>query len=354
VGRNRGGRTHVASSPSWRSAIGYWQQWSVILTAVGLPGPAATFAGYAATAIATVRNTLGSQWYAVLGMHAAGDAVNAGFLTAAEKAAVLSTHFNDSTTACSLSNFNQYWLALALAGLGDVDRGVANVHLCWGPTVAMGGTTFWEITSPDWAAFTPAGDMVPNGENGYTSLCHPWSAGPVQWLSANVVGVRHLGWHAQLGRLLVAPHVTPGMAGWVSGTVPVGSPTGGLSGVVNVTVAPGSVRVTLPAAVDGTLALSRVLLRRIGWDGVDASVVVSVADARGAIVAHAVRWTPAEALPADVRLRYSPPLDDTAPAGAVHALSDVLLHRIPAGGWVVVTLKATAAPRYAAPAAAAE
>jgi len=317
---------HPALTP--RRAVGYWQQWAAILTAVGLPGPAATFTGYAATAIAAFRAALGPQWYNTLGMHASGDAANAGFLTPGEKAAVLSRHFNDSTTACSLSQFNQYWLALALAALGDVDRGVANVQLCWGAVLAMGGTTFWEISSPDWVAFTPAGDMVPNGENGYTSLCHPWSAGPVQWLSTNVVGVRHLGWHATLGRVLVAPHLTPTMNGRLNGSVPVGLPGGQLAGAATVSIEPGLLRVTLPPGVHGTVAVSRVLLRRMGWNGDDSSVAVRVTQSPAAVPLH---WIPADSLPRDARLVYSPPLDDASPAGAVHALSDVSLHALSAG-----------------------
>ena len=74
----------------------------------------------------------------------------------------------------------QYWLLRALAALGALDRGVAMVHLCWGNEIAMGGTTFWEISHPDWVAFTPANDLIPNGgAKGGLRRCTPPCVAPL-------------------------------------------------------------------------------------------------------------------------------------------------------------------------------
>ena len=127
----------------------------------------------------------GAPWWSPLGIHAAGEALSTQRAGDADVLAIIAGRFNDSTSACSLSNFNQFWLIQALAAAGALDRGLAMIDLCWGPELDMGGTTFWEISSPDWTAFTPYGDAVPNGENGFTSLCHPWSAGPAAWLAAH-------------------------------------------------------------------------------------------------------------------------------------------------------------------------
>lgn len=143
-----------------------------------------------AWARAALAGASSGAWWQPLGIHAAGEAINTGLLSDAEMAAILQARFNDSTSACSLSNFNQFWLLKAMATAGALDRGLAMVELCWGPELAMGGTTFWEISSPDWLDFTPYGGLVPNGENGYTSLCHPWSAGPAAWLASTALGVR--------------------------------------------------------------------------------------------------------------------------------------------------------------------
>lgn len=136
----------------------------------------------------------------------------------------------------------------------------------------MGGTTFWEISHPDWVAFTAAGDPVPNGENGFTSLCHPWSAGPAAWLAAHALGVQSLLPGSAFGRVLVAPHVSASMlhegcsrASGASGSPPLlrgAVPVG--PGVVDVEVGLGSVSVSLASGVQaGTLVLSEALVLRL-------------------------------------------------------------------------------------------
>ena len=100
----------------------------------------------------------------------------------------------------------------------------------------------------------------------YTSLCHPWSAGPAAWLAAEVVGVKYVLPRANISRsVVIAPHVTqrmattPSEAGVVlSGAVPF---AGG--GTTHVIVRVGSVSVDLPANLAGVLVLSHQLIRRL-------------------------------------------------------------------------------------------
>ena len=169
-------------------------------------------------------------------------------------------------TICSLSNFNQYWILQALGNAGALDRAVASIERCWGVEIALGGTSFWEISHPDWAISLRPGHPMPYGENGQTSLCHPWSAGPAPWLSKFVLGVAP---GATGGAVVVTPHVTAEMArgGGVAGAVPtprgpvevdVRTPSGGGGGGGG-----GSVHVAAPVAIE--LVLSEVLLRRVGW-----------------------------------------------------------------------------------------
>ncbi len=66
---------------------------------------------YAAAGAATIRSTLGPNWSAALGVHAAAESLNApGFATPAEVTEILASQLNDIVQICSLSNFNQYWL----------------------------------------------------------------------------------------------------------------------------------------------------------------------------------------------------------------------------------------------------
>jgi hypothetical protein len=49
-----------------------------------------------------------------------------------------------------LSLFNTFFVLEALAAVGDIDRGYATLHLCWGYIITLGGTTVWEAGRPDW------------------------------------------------------------------------------------------------------------------------------------------------------------------------------------------------------------
>jgi len=53
-----------------------------------------------------------------------------------------------------------------------------------------GGTTFFEVYDPSWNNFLGENDPVPNTQCGYTSLCHPWSAGVVKWLTEETLGIK--------------------------------------------------------------------------------------------------------------------------------------------------------------------
>ena len=131
-----------------------------------------------------------------------------------------------------------------------MDKAVASVHRCWGAEIALGATAFWEISHPEWLLAFPTGPAssvphpMPYGENGQTSLCHPWSAGAAPWLTANVLGVTPLA--PGFASVSVAPHITSQMAaaGGLRGSAP--TPRGDVS--INVDVAAASsVTVTAPA-----------------------------------------------------------------------------------------------------------
>lgn len=80
----------------------------------------------------------------------------------------------------------------------------ASVH-CQ-PKVLLGATTYWETFSADWNAALEPNEPVFNSVNGFTSLCHPWASGIVQWSSENLAGVKAL--TPGYGTFAVKPHLT--------------------------------------------------------------------------------------------------------------------------------------------------
>jgi hypothetical protein len=144
-----------------------------------------------------------SPWYAPYGLHAAANAINARIPSdAAELEAIFALQFNDSTTLCSWSNFNQFWILQALGNMGKMDYALASIHLCWAPMTTLGKGCFWELFSPEWTRFMEPGDKAPTRP----SYCHPWSDGVTAWLTNTAAGlVPLLPGYAQFA---VLPHIS--------------------------------------------------------------------------------------------------------------------------------------------------
>jgi hypothetical protein len=275
-------------------AIRCWSGYAAALAAAGNATGAAHWANYSAAGAAAVRG--GGAWWAPLGLHAGADAINAGFATPAEVASIADAVLSDIVVVPSQSNFNQYFILQALAGAGLLDRAVEVVRAVWGPILALGATTFWEISYPDWGRIlAPGPPPIPN-EAGWASLCHPWSAGAAPWLTKWVLGVRPAGAGGGYARVVVAPHVAHGMAG-VEGAAPVPhSHSSGGAGAVEVAVAARArgvveVALALPRGVAAAeLRLTSVTLARLGLAGALEHGAVEAEGPAGswARVAHAV------------------------------------------------------------------
>ena len=46
--------------------------------------------------------------------------------------------------------------------MGKQDHALAMVELCWGGMNKLGGTSYWEVFSPDWLTALDPSDPVPN------------------------------------------------------------------------------------------------------------------------------------------------------------------------------------------------
>ncbi len=106
-----------------------------------------------------------------------------------------------------VSTFYGYYMLEAMSAAGETQRALDTVRDYWGGMLDMGGTTFWEDFSLAWTNGAFRVDQMPvagmkdihgdYGEFCYKgfrhSLCHGWSAGPVPWMIANVLGIRPVG-----------------------------------------------------------------------------------------------------------------------------------------------------------------
>ena len=144
--------------------------------------------------------TPGNEWWRPLGLHASAHAANAGLVNATEAPLVFAARFNDSGKICSFSNFNQYFVLQGVASLGYPKHALALIELCWGAELALGATSFWEVSGYGgaWAAAfgnqssTGGGGTppVPGHSTGANSKCHPWAAGVTPWLTHEAAGLR--------------------------------------------------------------------------------------------------------------------------------------------------------------------
>lgn len=81
-----------------------------IFNASGDAGLAAYYESQANVLITTIRGMGGTPWYSTFGLHAAADAVNAGFLDSDEQAGIAAGEIGDPVKLPSQSNFNQYFI----------------------------------------------------------------------------------------------------------------------------------------------------------------------------------------------------------------------------------------------------
>eukprot|EP00026_Physarum_polycephalum_P000731 Phypoly_transcript_00732.p1 GENE.Phypoly_transcript_00732~~Phypoly_transcript_00732.p1 ORF type:complete len:853 (+),score=76.09 Phypoly_transcript_00732:1556-4114(+) len=145
-------------------------------------------------------------WYDSFGIHACTEAINAGFTTPEERLAIYQQVFCDPIQLVSYAPFNQYFIVTALGRMGQMETALEATVLSWGGQLSLGATTFWEVYSSQWNNFMNPHDPPVNGQNGYTSMCHPWAGGITRWLSENVLGITPIS--PGFKRYLAAPYIS--------------------------------------------------------------------------------------------------------------------------------------------------
>lgn len=101
------------------------------------------------------------EWPGGFGVHAAANDVNTGLVSPVGARRLFESALNDSVNICSWSPFNQHWILRALGNADKMDHAVASIKLCWGTMLTLGKGCFWEVFSPEWAAFLEDGNKAP-------------------------------------------------------------------------------------------------------------------------------------------------------------------------------------------------
>ena len=208
------------------------------------------------------------QWYTAFGIHACADAVNAGFTNDKEHAEMFRREFADPVQRVSFSPFNQYFIIQALAGMNRFDEAQTCIRRCWGGQIELGATTFWEVFRPEWSQFLNKNDAVPNGQHGYTSLCHPWASGVAKWLTEQILGIKPV--TAGFDSYEIIPHLGKTLT-WVKGNVL--TPYGQIKASFD--VCKGVCTIHSPAGTVGRFCIPRAEKRineicingKLAWDG---------------------------------------------------------------------------------------
>lgn len=178
----------------------------------------------------------------LLELHDGTEAILAGLPEdVAAREALASRIYSDPIRAVSYSPFNGYFVLEGMARAGAWQAAGALLDRCWGGMLRLGATTFWESFRPEWLGVMAPNDPIFCGTQGFTSLCHPWSAGPTRWLSDHVLGIRPTA--PGFSRIRIAPN--QGMVEAVRGCVPTPR------GPVKIERAEGAIHVSLPEGMTG-------------------------------------------------------------------------------------------------------
>ena len=209
-------RSNTESQNAYKMlSIRLWSEFARAMDQIGNRALCEKYQRYASEKFAEVSKS--PNWTTGFGIHASADAVNTAFLDAEKQREFSDGVFGDRVNRLSISPFNQYFILQAMGMLGKWDDALTTVDDMWGGMIRYGGTTTFEVYRPTWNSILGKNDPVPNAQCGIVSLCHPWGAGVVKWLSEGVLGIspRSPGFE----KYDVRPHLGTKLT-WVSGVTP--------------------------------------------------------------------------------------------------------------------------------------
>ncbi len=246
--------------------IGTCREFADVAAAVGYAEVGGKYRRFANEKIKDLRAN--SKWYESFGVFACTAAVNADFITASERRAIIRHAFMNRRNRLSYDPFNQFFILQAMGRLQQFDAALQTVRDCWGGQIQYGGTTCFEVYRPSWNSMLQRNDPVPNSQNGYTALCTPWGSGVAFWLTREVVGIKPTA--PGFRSVDIVPNIGQSLtqvAGWVP--TPHGIVAGSFdlsSGVCRATIPEGTAaRVGVPKA---RRSIKRIIVNgQVAWDG---------------------------------------------------------------------------------------
>jgi hypothetical protein len=145
--------------------------------------------------------------------------------------------------------YNNY-VIFALAMSGHSQDALSFVRSFWEGMAAEGATTFWEGYDPSWEkTHFHAHLQADNGTGYFVSLCHGWSAGPTNFLTERILGVRPTS--GGFRTCDIEPELCD--LQWASGEVP--TPRGNLKVAVKKVGVALNLELTVPSAVQANVIL---------------------------------------------------------------------------------------------------
>jgi len=139
--------------------------------------------------------------------------------------------------------YNNY-VIFAMSQAGHTQDALDFVRKYWGSMLAQGATSMWEGYDPKWPKVDFHRHLNADDAEGYfVSLCHGWSAGPTNFLTERVLGVRSTG--AGFSSCVIQPDL--GDLQFAEGVVPTPH------GDIKVRAETNRVTCDIPRGVDATL-----------------------------------------------------------------------------------------------------
>ena len=229
-------------------SIRAWSEFADLMDKAGYIDLANKYRQYVTEKTQELRGDI--HWTHSLGVHAAANAVNAGFTDSKEQQTLWNTAFSDRLQRISYSPFNQYFIIMALARMQRHAEAVTTADDCWGGQLRYGGTTFFEVFRPSWNEISRPNDAPVNNQCGYTSLTHPWSAGITKWLTEEILGVKPT--NPGFTSFSVLPHLSDRITS-VKGSVPT------LHGLISASfdIRTGYCEVTIPSGTSAVVGVPK-------------------------------------------------------------------------------------------------
>jgi hypothetical protein len=259
-------------------SIRTWHEFSEAMKEYGCSDLYKKYKKYADSKIKELQQN--NTWYDSFGLHAEADAINAGFTTPKEQKKFYTKEFSDRVNRISYSPFNEYFIIQAMAAMNRFDDAISVIKDDWGGQMKYGGTTFFEVYMPSWNKVLGKNDAPINGQNGYTSLCHPWSAGITKWLTEETLGIKPVG--SGFSTYSILPHLGRNLTN-VAGKVL--TPHGYIS--VNFNVTTGLCNIIAPMGTLGIVGIPKVekgiesihVNGRLAWKDHKYSKIINMAKA---------------------------------------------------------------------------